>query len=342
MEIPSGLLFNGTVVGGLSSIDYDAKRKLYYIICDDPGARSPTRFYTAKITIGGKGIDSVSLVAVTTVQNSLGNPYTDITKDRIHSLDAESLRYNPIADEFVIGSEGQRVHNADNWEIEDPSIVVQHRDGSFKDSFPLPPNMHVHQEEKGARHNVVFEGLTFTDDYRFLYAAPESPIYEDGYPAGLGDSTAWIRISKYDARTRKLIAQYPYLVNPVPYPAIPQGAFKINGVTDILYFSKDNLLVLERGYSTGRGPSDIRIFIADASKWQDISSVSSLKNEESRQSFPKKLLFNFEKLGRYIDNVEGVTFGPRLPNGHQTLIFVTDNDFLMTRKTQFFLFEVIP
>ncbi|RYE19039.1 MAG: esterase-like activity of phytase family protein, partial [Sphingobacteriaceae bacterium] len=46
--------------------------------------------------------------------------------------------------------------------------------------------------------------------------------------------------------------------------------------------------------------------------------------------------------GIYIDNVEGATFGPTLPNGHKSIIFVADNNFSKTEKTQFFLFEVMP
>jgi hypothetical protein len=44
--IPNGMQFNGTTVGGLSGIDYDTKRDLYYMICDDPSANNPARFYT--------------------------------------------------------------------------------------------------------------------------------------------------------------------------------------------------------------------------------------------------------------------------------------------------------
>lgn len=340
--VPGGTQFMGTVLGGLSSIDYDPAKGLYYMICDDPSAQSPARFYTARIVITGKGIDSVVFVNVTTIKNAAGVPYADIRKDRTHSLDAESMRYNPRANEFIIGSEGQRVHEPTKWLLEDPAVVVQHYDGSYKDSFALPANMRIQEAEKGPRHNSVFEGMTFSDNYRYVYVNTESPIYEDGYAAGTGDSTAWLRISKFNTRTKKLAAQYAYQVDPVPYPANPPGAFKINGVTDLLYLGNKKFLVLERAYSTGRGPSDVRVFIADAKNARDISKVDSLEKNPPQHPFTKKLLFNFESLGIYIDNVEGVTFGPVLPNGHQTLIFVTDNDFLLTRKMQFFLFELIP
>jgi hypothetical protein len=49
-----------------------------------------------------------------------------------------------------------------------------------------------------------------------------------------------------------------------------------------------------------------------------------------------------DALGMYVDNVEGMTFGPDLPSGHKTLVLVADNNFSALEKTQFFVFEIIP
>lgn len=46
-------------------------------------------------------------------------------------------------------------------------------------------------------------------------------------------------------------------------------------------------------------------------------------------------------LGMYIDNIEGVTWGKDVPNGHRTLIFIADNNFEFFEKTQFLVFEVM-
>src|SRR5260221_13986499 len=48
-DLPNAFQFKGTTVGGLSGIDYDFKRDLYYLISDDRSAINPARFYTAKI-----------------------------------------------------------------------------------------------------------------------------------------------------------------------------------------------------------------------------------------------------------------------------------------------------
>ncbi len=68
----------------------------------------------------------------------------------------------------------------------------------------------------------------------------------------------------------------------------------------------------------------------------------SLEKEDMFASIKKTLLLNMDLLGMYIGNIEGVSFGPLLPNGNRTLIFVADNNFRATEKTQFLLFEIIP
>jgi hypothetical protein len=342
-DVPNSQQFKGTTVGGLSGIDYDASRNIYYMISDDPSTKGPTRFYTAQIDISQNGIDSVRIIEVTPLLNVQGEPYSDITKDRIHSADVEAMRYDKTRDELIWTSEGQRSVRSDKTELQDPAIVIMDRGGRFKDSFELPANMHIQAEEKGPRHNSVFEGVSFDENYRNVYVSVEDAIYEDGPRAGIGsDSTAWIRILKFDRATKKQIAQYAYKVDPVPYPANPPGAFKINGVSDILYIGPNKFIVIERAFSTGRESSGIRVYLTEAGDAENIASVNSLFQNPPQRFMIKKLLLNMDNLNRFIDNIEGVTFGPILPNGHRSLIFVADDNFSKTQKTQFLLFEVMP
>jgi hypothetical protein len=51
----------------------------------------------------------------------------------------------------------------------------------------------------------------------------------------------------------------------------------------------------------------------------------------------KKLLLDFKTLGIPIDNLEGLTLGPRLPDGRQSIILVSDNNFREAQVTQFIL-----
>jgi hypothetical protein len=55
------------------------------------------------------------------------------------------------------------------------------------------------------------------------------------------------------------------------------------------------------------------------------------------------LLLNFDSLGlpTGLDNVEGMTLGPVLPNGQQSLVLVSDNNFSATQFTQILAFGLV-
>jgi len=290
----------------------------------------------------GNNIDTVEFIRVTDFKTRQGLSYPSSKQDPFHTPDPEGIRYNPVQDEIVWSSEGERIVKAGTNVLEDPAVIAIDRNGNYKDSFALPSNMHMHATENGPRQNSVFEGMTFTGDHKYLFVNVEEPIYEDGPRAGLNDSTGWIRIIKFDAATRLPMAQYAYKIEPVAYPATPETAFKINGVPDILWVRKNKLIVIERSFSTGRTACTIRVFLADVSHADNIAHLHSIAAQPAVRPISKKLLFNMDDLGRYIDNIEGVTFGPVLSNGHHSLIFVADDNFSALQKSQFLIFEVIP
>lgn len=332
--VPYGLSYKGTTVGGLSGIDYDAKNNLYYIICDDGSKINPARFYTAKIGIGNKGIDTVAFVGMTTLLQPDNSVYEHA------GVDPEAMRYNSKTNQLFWSSEGERTIKNNGAVLKDPFVHIADANGHYIDSFLLPANMHMQPTEAGPRNNGTFEGLAFDKNYRTLYVSVEEPIYEDGPRAGAADSTAWIRILQFDVDTKKPLAQYAYKIDAVAHPASPANAFKINGIADIMWLDKNKLLTIERSFSTGYPNNTIKIYLADLSHATDVTAINSVQKNNSIIPVAKKLLFNMDSLGQYIDNIEGVTFGPLLPNGHQSLLFIADNNFSSTQKTQFLLFEV--
>jgi hypothetical protein len=338
-EVPYNYKYKGTTVGGLSGIDYDKVNNLYYLICDDRSNENPARFYTAKISLDEKGIDSVEFVNVTTLLQKEGTVYPSSKKDPAHSPDPEALRYNPVADQLVWTSEGERIIKKEIV-LEDPAITIINKEGKYVDTFPLPLQTHMHATETGLRQNSVFEGITFADDFKTMYVSVEEPLYDDGPRAGLQDADAFTRIIKYDLASRKPVAQYAYRLEPVAHPAQPANEFMINGIPDIISIGGDKLLVVERSFSTGVAGCSIRVYVTDLSKASNIADVASIKGQPTFHPAAKRLLINMDDLGIYIDNIEGVTFGPDLPNGHKCLIFVSDDNFSKTQKTQFLLFQV--
>jgi hypothetical protein len=341
-EIPHNKSFKGTTVGGLSGIDYDAKNDQYFIISDDRSAIDPARFYVARIFLTQRGIDSVRLTGVHLLLQANGKEFPNTKQDPAHTPDPESIRYNSKTQQLVWTSEGERVIRDKVVVLQDPTITIMGLDGKYVGEFPLPSNARITAGEKGPRQNGALEGLTFSPDYKNIFTSLEIPLFEDGPEAGLTENNPFVRIYQFDVDTKKNVAQFAYRLDPIAYPAVPENSFKINGISEILSITDDKLLVMERSFSMGRLSSTIKVFLADLKGADNVIAIASLRETPLAHLVLKKLLLNMDDLGIYIDNVEGVTFGPNLPNGHRTLIFVADNNFHPLEKMQFLLFEVMP
>lgn len=335
--VPHNMPFKGTTVGGLSGIDYDSARKVYYLICDDRSERQPARFYTAQVPTDNFDRDSIRFTDVTYLRMRDGNVYPS-TKSIVP--DPEAMRYNPYTGHLIWSSEGERIVSGQGNIINDPGVFETDSSGHFIGSYPLPKQFHMQATENGPRRNGVFEGLGFTPGGRHMYVSLEEPRYEDGPRAGLKDTTAYVRIIKYEMPGGKPTAQYAYKLEPVAHPPIPDTAFRVNGISDILVLSETQLLVMERSFSTGVKNNSILVFKVNLQNATNISTVNSLQKEKQFTPVQKALLFNFDELDTFVDNVEGMTFGPNLSNGHRSLIFVVDNNFEKKEETQFYIFEV--
>jgi hypothetical protein len=332
-EIPPDASFNQTKIGGISGIDYDPVQDIYFLISDDPSQHNPSRFYTAKIEWNINGIENVRIIGVDSLRQKNGQLYPSAIEDKQAASDPESIRYDALRKQIIWTSEGERILNSNEEVLQDPAIHVADRNGRELFTYTIPENFKASREEKGSRHNSSFEGACFDNDYRHAYIAMEAPLLEDGPLAGTGDSTALVRIIQFDAASGHPLAQFAYRTDPVAVLPNPPGSFKINGITEILYVEKQKILVLERSYSTGKKDCVVKIYLADLSSGTDVSKVGSLIKEVP-VPLKKELLLNSDSLGIFVDNVEGICWGPRLPDGRQTLVLIVDNNFSPTQRPQ--------
>ena len=97
---------------------------------------------------------------------------------------------------------------------------------------------------------------------------------------------------------------------------------------------------MERSYSTGTQACTIKVFLCDLKNATNVKNHPSLQNQKLELA-SKKLILNMDDLGIFIDNIEGLTFGPKLSNGNQSLLFVSDNNFSDKQKTQLLVFELV-
>jgi 3-phytase len=112
----------------------------------------------------------------------------------------------------------------------------------------------------------------------------------------------------------------------VAEPPVPETAFSVNGVDELLPLDREHLIVMERSFSVGA---------PDTGNTIKLYAVQ-LRGKGTR----KTLLLNLDDLGIPLDNVEGITYGPRLRDGRRSLVLVSDNNFAANQFTQFLLFAI--
>ena len=73
----------------------------------------------------------------------------------------------------------------------------------------------------------------------------------------------------------------------------------------------------------------------------DISTIESLRDSKGIAPIRKRLMMDLNDLNRSLDNLEGMTLGPLFPDGSQSLVLVSDDNFNdLTQSTQFLLFKL--
>ena len=340
--MPLNYTFQNTLVGGLSGIDYDAKNELYYLISDDPSQFSPARIYTAKIDIKKNKIDTIKLQGVTFLLQEDGSQYPKYQSGKNSKADGESVRYDPSRKTLVWSNEGERLFRPTDTTIVQPALTFIALSGKFLDTVPLPKGLHITKQAYGVRKNAFFEGLTYADHYKTLYAGLEEPLYQDGKPADFQFDQALTRIFKFDVTRKKNVAQYAYHLDALPIKPTIESDWNINGISEILAVNDHTLMVMERAWAKGRDDhSFVKLYLVDLNRAENVIDNPSFVKSPPKP-LTKTLLFDFDTLNMHIDNIEGVTFGPKLSNGHQSLIFCVDNNFGKAQIQQFFLFEVMP
>ncbi|MCF8274116.1 MAG: esterase-like activity of phytase family protein [Flavobacteriaceae bacterium] len=320
--LPEDIFVNSTEVGGLSGIDFC--NETYYLVCDD--SNNP-RIYEASITIENNKISNVSVDKVILINSS-----SDF-------LDLESIRFDEHSKEILLTSEGHI------FKKKDPLFFSINESGDIKDRFQIPESFKANSLQK-PRHNGTLEGLCTAFNKKGYWLGMELPLEADGPEPQLENTKSPVRITYINAKTKMPEKQFSYFLDPVAKK--PLSNFSVNGLTDLLEYDENIFLVLERSYSSGLGNqgNTIKLFKVDASKATNTLKMDSLASTDFNPA-KKELLVNFEGLrdkltDNSIDNIEGITFGPKLPNGHKSLILISDNNFNRQEKqlNQFILLEI--
>jgi hypothetical protein len=328
--IPTGTTFGGTQIGGLSSVAYDAGRDRFYVLSDDPSQFNPARFYTVQLEVSDGRLDDgdIDVVGVTTLLNSQGVPFATA------SLDPEGLALTKD-DELVVTTEGFA-----NRDI-DPFIDRFALDGKHLDSLTVPePFLPDRTQTRGVRLNLGFESAATIG--HFLYTGAENAVVQDGPPATLAAGSP-ARLVRYNLESGRPDRQHLYWTDPIAEPPVPASNFAVNGLVEVLPLSNQYLLSMERSFSVGAPDTGntIKLYLVKVAGADNIGHMDSVAEKLTKiRAVKKTLLLDLDDLGIPLDNVEGMAFGPDLPDGRRSLLLVSDNNFSAAQFTQFLLFAV--
>ncbi len=210
-----------------------------------------------------------------------------------------------------------------------PRVLEVDRLGKLRRDIPLPAHF------AKARENKSLESLSLSPDGRYLFTTNEAALSGDGEKATAAKGTR-LRILRITRATGEM-TEHAYATDPMPHEG---GDY---GVADLAALSSDDLLVLERGWAHGSGNTAriYRVSIADP-------GTSCLAMAELTADAPvlsKKLFVDLSKLpaqgfpaakqqqdSPLLDNYEGMALGPRLRDGRDTIIVISDDN---ARSDQF-------
>ncbi|QEI43442.1 3-phytase [Dolichospermum sp. UHCC 0315A] len=351
--IPSGAAgtVNGQQValGGLSGVTYDAVNNRYYAISDDRSQNA--RFYTFTLD---HVTNTVTFTNVVQLKDINGNPFA------ANSLDPEGIALTSNGTVFI-SSEGEVRPDLGASRVTNPFIKEFNlTTGQEIRSLAVPKKFNPVVQDtnnnnvvdtgdtqtSGVRNNLAFESLTITPDQKTLFTATESALFQDGAISTTTTSSR-SRIIQYNLVTGQPEKEYLYITDPIA-KAPTGGTAADNGLVDLLAIdNRGTLLALERSFAVGQG-NTIKIYEISLQGATDINTVDSLSSLTASQlaaiqPTQKRLILNLDTLslpnsdGNHptgTDNIEGLAFGPKLADGTQSIVLVSDNNFGATQFTQ--------
>jgi hypothetical protein len=315
-----------------------------YVMVNDRGPADGTTAFKCRIQLvditvapGAKPAVKALLHDTVLLADEGGRSFVGLSSAFDAARPAASLRFDP---------EGVRVSRTGTVFLSDeygPSIYEFDLRGKRLRSLPVPAKFliarpHAREDEEIAANtsgrvtNKGMEGLAITPDGGKLLGAMQSPLLQDG-----GRQAVNIRLLEIDVESG---ASREFL-----YPLSRAGLV----VSEILAVNDREFLVVERDGKRGKEAAVKKVFRIDLAGATDIKDRERLPKDALSEGVVPVRKSPFldlldPRLGLagpdFPAKIEGLAFGPDLPDGRHLLIVTNDNDRVATVPTWIFAFAV--
>lgn len=334
--------------GGISALEYTGQGGRYVAVSDrgpDDGATGYLcRFHLLDVHVDAdaKPPVSISVIGSTMLSNSDGLPFSGMSTayypdaECAGRLDPEGCRRGPNGSLFMSDEYG-------------PSLIQFSKEGREMRRLPLPEHLLIKhpasskkaenaQNDTGRSSNKGMEGLAISPDGRVLIGVMQAVLLQDGRREGRGKPVGrHCRIVQLNLLTDQS-AEFVYQLDATE-----------NGLNEILACGDEEFLVIERDGSSGaaaRFKKIMRISTASATDVKQFDRLPAATLPPSIQPVAKQEFIDFldPRFGLTDEDVpeklEGLTWGPELEDGRQTLLVASDNDFEQGAPTLIYVFAV--
>lgn len=174
------------------------------------------------------------------------------------------------------------------------------------------------------------ESLAYQEATRTLWTCTEGPLPDDLLSAPPSPSVGYaLRLIAFDDALRP-VRQYAYRTDP-PLKQQRKAAHYAMGVSELTALEDGSLLVLEREFYVPRlkiGAS-VRCKLFQVRPAEDFAITTDAPLTDTMPYLPKRLICEWKThlrlFSRGLANYEGMCLGPRLDDGTQTLLLVSDS-----------------
>ena len=295
---------------------------------------------------------STTLLDTRFLKNQNGENFVGAAGSFVVNDDLATLRLDP---------EGIRVSPHGTFYVSDeygPYLFEFNRQGHLIRRLEVPskffisnpsatPDSELLGNLAGRQANRGMEGLAISPDGRTLFGIMQNALIQDnGLEAGETDRLGLNnRILKMDLVTGET-QEFVYVLD-----AINRG----QGVCEILAINDHEFLVIERDnrsqlQTPPQAPTRKTIYKIDLNGATDVSEIAGLPagalpvgvTPVSKQLFINLLDPELNLAATIPEKIEGLAWGPDLPDGRHVLYVISDNDLNPSLATQIYAFAIEP